>query len=329
MIKMHNKKVSIIVPVYNVEQYVEKCILSILNQSYRNIEVIIVDDGSTDDSYNVCTNLQKESPNKIKLFKKENGGLSSARNFGLSQAKGEYISFVDSDDIISQDFIEKLVSLIEETGSSISCCQVAKFSNEEKPKFTHTVEHSEYNTKKAIELLVTNKMPSHACNKLYVASLFQNIEFPIDRNYEDIFIMYKIFKNAKRVALYNNAKLYGYLQRKGSITGSVDSRSLNDYIDAINQRYYDLSTIIPKNILDSGLVLDNYYIYKESIKGRIRDSNVLNKRKLLYKESQKIIEQLGFRLIFKNINASWKAKILIKILHYRRRSFNHIIEYFN
>lgn len=327
MIKMHNKKVSIIVPVYNVERYVEKCIRSILDQSYQNIEIIIVDDGSTDDSYNVCTDLREESPDKIKLFKKENGGLSSARNFGLLRAQGEYISFVDSDDIVSQDFIEKLVFLLEETGSSISCCQVAKFNNEEKPKFIHTVEHSEYNTKKAIELLVTNKISSHAWNKLYVASLFQNIEFPIDRNYEDIFIMYKIFKNAKKVALYNNAKLYGYLQRKDSITGSVDSKTLNDYIDAVNQRYYDLSTFIPKSILDSGLVLNGYYIYKESIKGKIIDSNVLNKRDLLYEESQKNIERLGLRSIFKNINITWKAKILIKILHYNRKMFEQIIIY--
>lgn len=327
MIKIHNKKVSVIVPVYNVERYVEKCVRSILDQSYQNIEIIIVDDGSTDDSYDVCTDLRKESPDKIKLFKKENGGLSSARNFGLSQAQGEYISFVDSDDIVSQDFIEKLVSLLEETSSSVSCCQIAKFNNEEKPKFNHMVEHSEYNTKKAIELLVTNKISSHAWNKLYVASLFQNIEFPIDRNYEDIFIMYKIFRNAKKVALYNNAKLYGYLQRKGSITGSVDSKTLNDYIDAVNQRYYDLSTIIPKSILDSGLVLDNYYIYKESIKGKIIDSNVLNKRDLLYKESQKNIERLGLRSIFKNINVSWKAKILIKVLHYNRKMFEQIIVY--
>ena len=327
MIKMHNKKVSIIVPVYNVERYVEKCIRSILDQSYQNIEIIIVDDGSTDDSYNVCTDLREESPDKIKLFKKENGGLSSARNFGLLRAQGEYISFVDSDDIVSQDFIEKLVFLLEETGSSISCCQVAKFNNEKKPKFTHKVKYSEYNAKKAIELLVTNKIPSHACNKLYAASLFQNIEFPIDRNYEDIFIMYKIFKDAKKVALYNNAKLYGYLQRKGSITGSIDSKSLDDYIDAINQRYYDLSTIIPKSILDSGLVLDNYYIHKESIKGKIIDSNVLNKRDLLYEESQKNIEQLGFRSIFKNINASCKAKVLIKVLHYSRKIFEYIIAY--
>lgn len=321
------KKVSIIVPVYNVERYVEKCIRSVLDQSYQNIEIIIVDDGSTDDSYNICNNLQKESPNKIKLFKKENGGLSSARNFGLLHAQGEYISFVDSDDIISQDFIEKLVLLLEETGSSVSCCQVAKFNNEEKPIFTHMVEYSEYDTKKAIELLVTNKMPSHACNKLYVTSLFQNIEFPINRNYEDIFIMYKIFKNAKKVALYNNAKLYGYLQRKESITGSVDSKSLDDYIDAINQRYYDLNTIIPKSILDSGLVLDNYYIYKESVKGKIRDSNILNKRNLLYEESQKNIKRLGFRSIFKNINASWKANVLIKVLHYNRKIFEYIIAY--
>lgn len=321
------KKVSIIVPVYNVERYVEKCIRSILDQSYQNIEIIIVDDGSTDDSYNVCANLQKESPDKIKLFKKENGGLSSARNFGLLHAQGEYISFVDSDDIISQVFIEKLVSLLEETSSSVSCCQVAKFNNDEKPIFTHTVEYSEYNTKKAIELLVTNKIPSHACNKLYVASLFQNMEFPINRNYEDIFIMYKIFKNAKKVALYNNAKLYGYLQRKESITGSVDSKSLDDYIDAINQRYYDLNNIIPKSILDSGLVLDNYYIYKESVKGKIRDSNILNKRNLLYEESQKNIKRLGLRSIFKNINASWKANILIKILHYNRKIFEYIIAY--
>lgn len=327
MIKMHNKKVSIIVPVYNVERYVEKCIRSILNQSYQNIEIIIIDDGSMDNSYNVCADLQKESPDKIELFKKENGGLSSARNFGLSQAKGEYISFVDSDDIVSQDFIEKLVSLLEKTGSSISCCQVAKFDNDEKPKFTHTIEHSEYNTKNAIELLVTDKITSHAWNKLYVASLFQNIEFPIGRNYEDIFIMYKLFKKAKKVTLYNNAKLYGYLQRKGSITGSVDSKTLNDYIDAVNQRYCDLSVILSKDILNSGLVLNNYYIYKESIKGKIRDNNVLKKRDLLYEEAQKNIKQLGLRSIFKNINVSWKAKILIKVLHYNRKIFEYIITY--
>ena len=99
------------------------------------------------------------------------------------------------------------------------------------------------------------------------------------------------------------------------------------YIDAVNQRYYDLSTIIPKSILDSGLVLNDYYIYKESIKGKIRDINVLKKRNLLYEEAQKNVKQLGFRSIFKNINASWKAKILIKVLYYNRKMFEQIIVY--
>lgn len=102
-----NKLISIIVPIYNVENYLQECLESILKQTYKNFEVLLVDDGSTDNSANICK-LYVEKDKRFKYFFKENGGLSSARNFGISNSKGEFLSFVDSDDIISNDFLETL-----------------------------------------------------------------------------------------------------------------------------------------------------------------------------------------------------------------------------
>ncbi|EHZ61025.1 glycosyl transferase 2 family protein [Streptococcus pneumoniae GA47210] len=113
--------ISIVVPVYNVEKYLKKSIESILNQTYQNIEILLVDDGSTDSSGKICESFSKVDP-RIRVFHKENGGLSDARNFGIEQMKGQYVAFIDSDDYISKDYVWKLYSSIKNNDSEVSIC---------------------------------------------------------------------------------------------------------------------------------------------------------------------------------------------------------------
>ncbi|HDT8136026.1 TPA: glycosyltransferase family 2 protein, partial [Enterococcus faecalis] len=174
------KLVSVVIPVYNVEKYVEKCLDSVINQTYQNLEIIIVNDGSTDNSLSVCQK-KKLSDSRIKLINKENGGLSSARNAGIECAQGEFICFIDSDDWIELDYIEVLLNGMENTNVDISVIQMIKVKDFNKIAF-----QSESQTKWDIferetamrELFSSNLIGYSANNKLYRISLFKSIRYP-------------------------------------------------------------------------------------------------------------------------------------------------------
>lgn len=202
-------KVSIIVPVYNVEDYVLKCLESLASQSYRDIEVIVVDDGSTDGSGKICDNFKDE---RFRVFHKKNGGLSSARNFGIKKAKGDILAFVDSDDSVKKDFIEKMMGCM--TGDvDIAVCGY----NEEKPR-----EEVLSGREATIRVLTKQEdIDLITWNKLYRKSLFldNNIWFPEGKKHEDALTTYKLFSRAHEVR-YISESLYKYIARKGSIMNS-------------------------------------------------------------------------------------------------------------
>ena len=201
--------ISIIVPVYNVQDYVLKCLNSLVEQSYDSIEIIVVDDGSTDESGDICDDVAKKNK-KIKVFHKNNGGLSSARNYGIKKAKGEYICFVDSDDYVKKDFVKKLVeAALENEEADIAVCGY----NFEIPK-------AEVLTGKeaTIRLLVEqNNMEIIAWNKIYKRNIFDGISYPEGMNYEDNLTTYKLLSKANKV-VYIPESLYVYVERSGSIT---------------------------------------------------------------------------------------------------------------
>ncbi|EGO6039266.1 glycosyltransferase family 2 protein, partial [Enterococcus faecalis] len=195
------KLVSVVIPVYNVEKYVEKCLDSVINQTYQNLEIIIVNDGSTDNSLSVCQK-KKLSDSRIKLINKENGGLSSARNAGIECAQGEFICFIDSDDWIELDYIEVLLNGMENTNVDISVIQMIKVKDFNKIAF-----QSESQTKWDIferetamrELFSSNLIGYSANNKLYRISLFKSIRYPEGMLMEDKGTTYRLIDSSTKV----------------------------------------------------------------------------------------------------------------------------------
>ncbi len=232
-------KVSIIVPVYKVEKYLDKCVDSIVNQTYKDIEIILVDDGSPDNCPKMCDDWAKKN-NRIKVIHKENGGLSDARNEGLKIATGDYVGFVDGDDVVSNVMYEKLIDLISNSNSQISMCQFARFVEGDSPNYTIKDDVSVFGQNEALKEILKEKIGNHVCNKLFKRDLFDNISFTKGVAYEDIFIFYKLVLKANKIAI-TDSKLYGYMQRRDSITNGCSVKNVKDYMNAINTRYNDLA----------------------------------------------------------------------------------------
>lgn len=232
--------ISVIVPIYNVEPYLIRCIKSIQNQTYTNIEIILVDDGSPDQCGQICEEFAKQDK-RICVVHKENGGLSDARNAGLEVAKGEYIAFVDSDDYIASDFLETLYNHLLETESDVALCayQVVtgdELSIDKKEKTPVYV----YNRN---QLLMNLYDANHedatffivAWNKLYKRSLWEQVRFPKGKIHEDEATTYQIFDLCKK-GVYVKVPLYGYFSSDSSITRDAFSIKRLQWMDALNDR---------------------------------------------------------------------------------------------
>lgn len=262
-----NNLVSVIVPVYNVENYLRRCLDSIVNQTHKNLQIILINDGSTDNSYNICKEYS-EIDNRITLIDKKNGGLSSARNEGISKAVGEYLLFVDSDDWIELDLVDLVLNRASRTKSDIVL--FGYFEVDENGK--RHIKGVDYGKERsidledALDLLIKDKLvSSHVWDKFYKRDLFDNINFPLGKNYEDIFIMHNVFLQAKSFYFLNTPK-YNYFQRDNSICHIPSSRNMLDMIDAYLKRFNDLSSVMSieqKNILITLIkklcIYDNQY----------------------------------------------------------------------
>lgn len=227
--------ISVIVPIYNVEPYLRRCLDSVVNQTYRNLEIILVDDGSPDQCPKTCDEYA-EKDSRIKVIHKKNGGLSDARNVGINAASGEYFSFVDGDDAVHMDFISKLLLAIKTSGKKMSACMFQFFSDDN-PLCFKSLEGSVkvLNLEGALRLYCS-LMPQKStplissCTKLYHRSLFQELRFPVKRIYEDACVSYKLLDSANGVALVDDP-LYGYYMRSGSIMGQKENHALYDVLD--------------------------------------------------------------------------------------------------
>ena len=234
-----NKLISVIIPVFNVEKYLERCIKSIINQTYKNLEILLINDGSTDKSIEIC-HRYLEFDSRIILLNKENGGLSSARNLGIDKAKGEYISFVDSDDFIHELMYETLVSNLEKNDCDISI--IESFDVIEDKDFIFELKNTNNSIVYSKEEAIANYLDGNfipAWGKLYRKELFESIRFPIGILNEDEAIMIRVFDSCTRNIVYQDIKLYFYLRRKsGSITST--KKNLKNNIDWINNSYSNL-----------------------------------------------------------------------------------------
>lgn len=215
---MEKPLISVIVPVYNVENYLGRCLSSICRQKYTNLEILLVNDGSTDASPQICENFAQKDA-RMKVFHKSNGGLSDARNYGIEHAEGEYITFVDSDDFIGEEYIAILFDAMCNTNSDISICESQKFFRIENiPPKKQKINIKEYSGYEAFKGFCYQSLPITAWGKLYKRKLFEKIRFPKDRIYEDFGTIYKLFLKANHVTYINDIQ-YFYFQRSDSIMG--------------------------------------------------------------------------------------------------------------
>lgn len=231
--------ISVIVPIYNVEKYLDKCVDSIINQTYKNLEIILVDDGSPDNCPKMCDDYAKKD-SRIKVVHKENGGLSDARNAGMKVATGEYVSFIDSDDYISLDFYETLLQTMIDNDSDIVECSVVKFyENEKFDEYSDDLKVTNYETVDALDGLISeNPFKQHVWNKLYKSSVALDIPYAVGKLNEDEFWTYQVFGKAKKVTRINQT-MYYYFQRNGSIMGNgYNIRRLDALEGKMNRQTY-------------------------------------------------------------------------------------------
>lgn len=232
-------RISVIVPIYKVEAYLNRCVESIVNQTYQNLEIILVDDGSPDNCPKVCDEWSIND-SRIKVIHKKNGGLSEARNSGMEIASGEYISFIDSDDYIALEFFETLLSVMEKENSDIAECNVVKFYEDGRfEKYSDDLAITTFDTESALSgLIAENPFHQHVWNKLYKTQLVKDIPYAVGKLNEDEFWTYQVFGRAQKVSRINKT-MYYYFQRSSSIMGeSYNIRRLDALEGKANRQKY-------------------------------------------------------------------------------------------
>lgn len=267
--------VTIIVPIYNVEDYLEDCITSLIRQTYSNIEIILVDDGSTDRCPQICDEYLKKD-RRIKVIHKKNGGLSDARNIGLESAKGRYVSFVDSDDWIELTMIQHLYETCIDFNAQIACCgrYITDGNSVVTSKFKG--DRRAFSSKRAIEeAMLGSSIDVAAWDKLYHVDVFKDIRYPVGENNEDIATFYKIFNNAEIIAHCGTCEYY-YRNRPGSITKlnyrkrdrQIIFKNLDNLETFINEKY-------PENIyaFERYKVMNIYFLLNKYIKSYVMIDN--------------------------------------------------------
>lgn len=224
--------VSVIVPVYNVEKYLDECLSSLVNQTLSELEIIVVNDGTKDNSQSIIDHYVKQYPNKVVSLIKENGGLGDARNYGIPYAKGEYIGFVDSDDIVHLEMYEKMFNKAKLEDSDLVLCDLEYFyeTSSEKMVKEGLVQIENIDVNKTVFL-----SPLFAWNKLYRRSLFieSGLKYPVGLWYEDIPVTVPFFTLAKKISYVHETLIY-YRQRSTSIMGSVDNPKVKDIFDIMH-----------------------------------------------------------------------------------------------
>lgn len=294
-------ELTFIVPIYNVEKYVFKCLESIQRQTYKDFEVLCINDGSTDNSRNIILDFVNKD-NRFKLFDKDNGGLSDARNFGLKQINTKYVSFIDGDDFIEEDFVEKTLNEIKENDLDILVFGYNQYYLEKNIKEANTlrIKRGVYNLKSNKEILAYT--PNAAWNKIYKVSLFKdnNIEYPFGYRHQDLGTTAKLFLKANRIGYINNC-LYNYLiDRPNNITTQIDKK-LYHIIDMSNEviNYYKENDVFYEYIEELKYLVSRNFI------SSLRKAVTLTDKKFVYQFIDDIFECLK---IFKGVKDTYKIK---------------------
>ncbi len=298
MQKNTKPKVSLIVPIYNVGEYVEKCLRTIQNQTFKDFEVLIINDETKDNSAEIAQKFC-DSDSRFHLLNKKNGGLSDSRNYGLNYANGEYVAFIDGDDYIHKDYLKVLYNACINNDADISYCRFkySYFKSGITLRNPISAKKGVLKKEEALNLLIRdNFLHNYAWNKMYRLSLFKdnNITYP-NMYFEDIATSPKLFLHANKLAITDNY-LYYYIKRFGSIMSTMNARKINDYF---------LSVLIIRNYLQYNRV---YETYKDSVLSFAKKAYNINK--------YSIVKQHIFKFDFRKMKTNLKTN---------KKIYNYII----
>lgn len=310
-------KICVVVPIYNVDRYLVRCLDSIINQTYKNLQIILVDDGSTDKSSKICDEYEKKD-NRIEVIHKKNGGLSSARNKGIESCKGKYICFIDSDDYIENDMIEYLYNLIKKYSAEISICNMKKFTDNYNIKNHNQKERIvELKKQDALRKMINLNeiIYPNAMNKLYLYELFESgkIVYPINRLYEDMLVTAQLFGKAKKIVSSNMDKYYYYM-REESISNSEYTEKELDHITMSEELLSYIDNYFPE--------LNKYYRAYHSINMLSVCNKIILSRKTdkVIEEAKKFIKDNKSNIIF-NSNLKIIKKVQLLLFTYMNKLY--------
>lgn len=332
-------KISIIVPVYNVERYLNECLDSIKSQTYSDWECILVDDGSPDGSGKICDEYAA-SDSRFRVIHRKNGGVSAARNAALVEAKGKYISFVDSDDYVYPCYLETLLNMLEKSGADVAQVGMEMIFTTFKRKMNSVEEEVVMNRRQlAVELIKNNMVPSYLWNKMFRRDVI-SVPFPEGVNYEDICAMTEWSRNICHV-VFSPKVLYAYRQRKGSIVNDLSVENCRDYLNALKMRMERIMELEPGAV--DGVIFERsvWSSLVNCAKQVARRVDLPEKRLSMIMEINKVAQSvpypsrkiLGVKKWRRAILLLYKPKIFIRMMRFAyighfsmRRRMKHLFD---
>lgn len=313
---MEEDLISVIIPVYNVEKYLRNCIDSVISQTYHNLEIILIDDGSPDKCGEICEEYANKD-SRIKVIHKENGGLSDARNVGIQRAIGKYITFIDSDDDVKKEYIQYLYDLIIKDKTKMSIAAHTVISDEKEIDIGEGKKEKKLTTQECLErMLCEDGFCVSAWAKLYDKELFENVEFPKGKLNEDNGTTYKLILKCDAIA-YGNKSIYNYYKRENSIMTSkfclrkMDLIELTDEMcDTIDKKYPNL-----KESTEKRRVTARFSILRQILVGELDEE-----QKIIVEEIEKYIRKKK-KEILKNKKMDKRDKIALITLLFGKSFF--------
>ncbi|GAB6168244.1 glycosyltransferase family 2 protein [Clostridium carnis] len=313
--------ITVIVPVYNVQKYLSKCIDSIINQTYRDLEIILVNDGSTDISGEICDKY-KLKDDRIRVIHKKNGGLSEARNAGLDVAKGDYIAFLDSDDWVDKELYDTLYKLSTKYNSDISICNF-KYCHNEEEKLNNSYKEIVYSNIDAMKQIYDKNYIQIivAWNKLYKREIFNDLRYPKGKIHEDEFLTPIILYKANKISYIEKELIY-YRQTPNSIMNREFNITRLDYLEALDNRINffksnNLNYLYKQTVATKVSILIKFY-YK------VKESNIDNKFQVM----EKLNNDLA-KMKYDYINMYSKNKIQILIFKFSPELYKVLVYFFS
>lgn len=270
--------ISVVIPIYNVEAYLQRCIESVVHQTYENIEIILVDDGSPDKCGEICDKYEA-GDSRIRVIHQENKGLSGARNVAIDLSTGKYITFLDSDDWLELNAIEIMYQLsLKYQAGIVGTSLLNVYDNGETKNNTSIKSIKEYDTKDALSSFLFNgHLTPCVCGKLYLKELWNDIRCPEGKIFEDQFTTYKLIDRASKIVFYPTA-LYNYYKRGNSIGHSSFSKKNYHLYEGINEEYSFITTKYPETISDMNVAKITWEMVfvNMMIRGNAVDKNIVN-----------------------------------------------------